>query len=156
MRVLTQIEQKTLCIYLNENLDPCNIGILICLFTGLRIDEVCALCWEDISFTDKVINIRHTLQRVQDKTGSEKRAKIVVTTPKSTCSIKTIPLPDSLVNTLEKDKTVSEGYALTNITSVFIESRTMQNHFNRILYECGIENLIFIQFATPWRHVVWN
>lgn len=52
MRVLSRAEQEKLCQYLYSNLDSCNIGILVCLFTGLRVGEICALRWEDVSFSD--------------------------------------------------------------------------------------------------------
>ena len=48
MRVLSRAEQEKLCQYLYSNLDSCNIGILVCLFTGLRVGEICALRWEDV------------------------------------------------------------------------------------------------------------
>lgn len=50
MRVFSRSEQEQLCDYLYSKIDPCNIGILLSLFTGLRIGEVCALRWEDVSF----------------------------------------------------------------------------------------------------------
>ena len=65
MRVLNKTEQTQLCEYILEKPEPCNIGILVCLFTGLRIGEICALRWEDISFSDQSIYIHHTLQRIQ-------------------------------------------------------------------------------------------
>ena len=52
MRVLNKTEQTLLCEYILEKPEPCNIGILVCLFTGLRVGEICALRWEDISFSD--------------------------------------------------------------------------------------------------------
>ena len=65
MRVLNKTEQTQLCEYILEKPEPCNIGILVCLFTGLRIGEICALRWADISFSDQSIYIHHTLQRIQ-------------------------------------------------------------------------------------------
>ncbi len=92
MRVLSRAEQEKLCQYLYSNLDSCNIGILVCLFTGLRVGEICALRWEDVSFSDYTIHVHQTLQRIQDRTNSEYKTRIVVTTPKSACSIRTIPV----------------------------------------------------------------
>ena len=43
MRVLSRAEQEKLCQYLYSNLDSCNIGILVCLFTGLRVGEILSL-----------------------------------------------------------------------------------------------------------------
>ena len=49
MQILSKQEQSILSRYLYDNLTPCNLGILICLYTGLRIGEICALKWEDMS-----------------------------------------------------------------------------------------------------------
>ena len=57
MRVLSKTEQETLCRYLYSEPNPYNIGILLCLFTGLRVGEICALRWEDISFEEQVIYV---------------------------------------------------------------------------------------------------
>lgn len=143
MRVLSRSEQEQLCQHLLAQPDPCNVGILVCLFTGLRVGEICALRWEDVSFSEQVIFVHHTLQRVQDKSGSEKKTKIVITTPKSPCSIRTIPIPDELSVILTTHKTSSSGYILTNNDSKFIEPRTMQNKFKRALEISKIEDANF-------------
>jgi len=138
MRVLSKSEQENLCQYLKSEPNSCNIGILICLFTGLRVGEVCALRWEDVSFPEQTIRIHQTLQRVQDRVGTEKRTKLVVTAPKSACSIRTIPVPTTLISILSEYKTSSKGYLLTNSESVLIEPRTMQNHFKIALDKSGV------------------
>lgn len=119
MRVLSRAEQEKLCRYLYSKLDGCNIGILVCLFTGLRVGEICALRWEDISFLDHTIHVHQTLQRIQDRNNSEQKTRIVVTTPKSACSIRTIPVPEDLIVLLESYKTSSTGYILIIVTRSF-------------------------------------
>ena len=57
MRVLNKAEQRQLCEYILKRPEACSIGILVCMFTGLRIGEICALRWEDISFSDQSIYI---------------------------------------------------------------------------------------------------
>lgn len=133
MRVLSKSEQEQLCKYILADPDLYNIGILICLFTGLRVGEICALRWEDVSFPDQTIHIHQTLQRVQNKSGDGSKTKIVVTTPKSACSIRTIPIPDELISVLAAYKKTSVGYLLTNDEHSFIEPRTMQNRFKKAL-----------------------
>ncbi len=96
MRVLNTAEQSQLCEYILKKPEACNIGILVCMFTGLRIGEICALRWEDISFSDQSIYIHHTLQRIQMHRGHGAKTEVVVTTPKSSCSIRKIPLPDEI------------------------------------------------------------
>lgn len=139
MRVLSRMEQEKLCKYLYSDLNAYNIGILISLFTGLRIGEICALRWEDISFSEKVIHVHHTLQRIQDRNSNIARTKIVVTTPKSACSIRTIPIPDALIRIIVSYKTDGSGYFLTNSDKKIVEPRTMQNHFKQAVQKSFIE-----------------
>lgn len=140
MRVLSQNEQKKLCQYLCSDLTPCNIGILLCLFTGLRIGEICALRWEDISFSEKTIHVHQTLQRIQNRTGGSSKTRVVVTTPKSSSSIRTIPIPDDLIKLLVSYKSSPSGYFLTNNNQKYIEPRTMQNHFKKALQKSNIDS----------------
>lgn len=139
MRVLSKTEQEKLCKYLYSEPNPYNIGILLCLFTGLRVGEICALRWEDISFAEQVIYVHRTLQRIQDNSQSTEKTRIVITTPKSACSIRTIPIPGALLNTLQASKTVSAGYVLTNSSDRFVEPRTMQNRFKMALKKAAVD-----------------
>lgn len=143
MRVLNKAEQSQLCEYILKKPEACSIGILVCMFTGLRIGEICALRWEDISFSDQSIYIHHTLQRIQMHRGHGAKTEVVVTTPKSSCSIRKIPLPDEILEILVLNKKASSGYVLTNDEYKFIEPRTMQNKFKKILKAVGIENANF-------------
>ena len=131
-----------LLIYSSEK-NPYNIGILVCLFTGLRVGEICALHWEDISFSEQTLYVHQTLQRIQDKSCSEKKTRIVLTTPKSACSIRTIPIPDPILKILNDHQTSRKGFLLTNSETHFIEPRTMQNRFKIALKKSEIESANF-------------
>lgn len=138
IRVLTHWEQDTLCRYLLDSLTPRNAGILLSLFTGLRVGEVCALQWEDISLKDGVLHVRRTMQRIQNLSLAEPRTRIIVTPPKSDKSIRTIPLPQELVRILLSIPGCHTGYFLTGQEEEFIEPRTMQYYFARVVEESGI------------------
>lgn len=143
IRVLNRGEQQKLCKYLYSNLNAHNIGILLCLFTGLRVGELCALRWEDISLKDQEIHIHQTMQRIQDKSGTNRKTKIVITAPKSPSSIRTIPIPDDLIKIIADYQITSKGYFLTNSCFCYIEPRTMQNHFKQVLEKCSINTANF-------------
>ena len=66
IRVLTTQEQERLINYLNTKLDAINLGLLLCLSTGLRIGELCALKWDDISISEGELHVRRTMQRLQN------------------------------------------------------------------------------------------
>lgn len=57
MRVLSRDEQKRLAVYLLDGTDFCKFGVLLMLFTGLRIGELCALRWSDVNIKEKVISV---------------------------------------------------------------------------------------------------
>ena len=143
LRILTQNEQEKLSKHLCANLTPTNMGILVCLFTGLRIGEICALRWEDISLSEQTIHVCRTMQRIQDFGSKERKTKVIVTTPKSPCSIRTIPIPDDLVKLIKTQPTFSAGYFLTGDELGYMEPRTMQNRFKRVLRESGVPSVNF-------------
>ena len=138
LRVLSMNEQRRLCDYLYTDLCSYNIGILLCLFTGLRVGEICALRWEDISISDKTIHVHHTLQRIQNRSGEGAKTRIVITTPKSACSIRLIPIPNELIELLVLYQKSSSGYLLTNSEHKYVEPRIMQNHLKKVLRESAI------------------
>lgn len=144
MRVLSKTEQARLCKFLLVNPEPCDIGILVCLFTGLRVGEICALRWEDVSFSDQTLHVHYTLQRLQNKSDNgAPKTKVVVTAPKSSCSIRTIPMPDELSKLLKEHQKSSVGYLLTNDENKYVEPRTMQNRFKKVLELSGVESANF-------------
>lgn len=62
-----------------------NIGILISLYSGIRIGELCALKWEDIDFKKGIVDIHKTIQRIYIKDKDKNISKVIITTPKQKC-----------------------------------------------------------------------
>ena len=141
LRVFTHGEQTILCDWLENHPTLYNVGILICLYTGIRIGELCALKWENISLAENLLHISHTLQRVRNTEDDGPKTKIVFTPPKSICSVRDIPLPEILRSYLVTDSD-GEAYFLTG-TEKFVEPRVMQNRFKKILKDAGIEDANF-------------
>ena len=142
LKVFSVQDQIRLINYLSELDDSANLGILICLFTGMRIGEVCALTWGDVSIDNKVIHVHQTMQRIQYP-SSRAKTKVVITEPKSPCSIRDIPIPDILLTYLTAKASCATSFVLTGSDKLYVEPRTMQNHFKKILLECGIETMNF-------------
>ena len=141
LRILSRLEQQKLCSYLQKDLVPVNLGILLSLFLGLRIGEICALQWSDISFEEKQLFVHRTMQRLQNIQDSEKKTRICISTPKSPSSIRQIPIPDGLFELLENYVGDKNGYILTGKADTFMEPRTMQRRFKKILKAAGIEEV---------------
>lgn len=148
MRILSREEQEVLVRYLLANPSRMNVGILLTLFTGLRIGELCALRWSDIRIEERVICVERTMQRIQNRrenrhTGQEtddlpRKTKIIITTPKSSKSIRKIPLPDQISQILKAGKCCGSEYFLTGKEQSYIEPRTMQYHFKKVLKQARV------------------
>ncbi len=91
---LSKDQEQTLiqCIYMDLNRKTA--GILIALFTGVRIGELCGLQMKDISLTDKTININKTVQRIYDK--RKKSSYLHIGPPKTKTSARQSPFHRSL------------------------------------------------------------
>ncbi|MCW6662796.1 site-specific integrase [Aerococcaceae bacterium NML190073] len=141
LRVLSVQEQQILISELTEELGFTGLGIYICLFTGIRVGELCALTWDDISLENNMIHIHRTMQRIQTPDG-EKKTAILIAEPKSQCSIRDIPITGTLREKLMKQP-IKEGYVLTGNKNKYVEPRTMQNRFKAIAERCGIRDVHF-------------
>lgn len=144
MRVLSVPEQKKLTSVLINDLDHTKIGILLGLYTGLRLGEVCALQWKHINLTSGILEVQQTMQRIQntDKTSTT-RTRVIISEPKSHTSIRDIPLPRFIVEILVAYQAAPEAYVITGSTKYYMEPRTLQNRFKRCLEECEIESANF-------------
>jgi len=137
--VLSQKEQKNLIATLYCEMDRFKMAVLLCLFTGLRLGELCALKWVDIDFENKLLTINRTVQRLYVE-GQKTKTLLTETAPKSAYSKREIPLSDAafeLLINFSNDKEYVFGGRKP------VEPRTMQNHFKRILTEAGLADKNF-------------
>ena len=143
IRVFTVAEQQKLDTFLRQNLNPCYLGILLCMYTGLRVGEICALTWKKISSSEPILQVDQTLQRLQQVDHNERKTKVVISQPKSESSIRVIPLPSDIYCLLQKNRRPDEAYVLTGMIRKFMEPRLLQSHFKKILSTLGIEHANF-------------
>ena len=141
--IIPRSAQEILCRYLYSHMSERSIGILLCLFTGMRVGEICALKWEDFSFEERVVHVHQTMQRLQIRNAGAQKTMILVTSPKSKCSIRTIPIPNSLLQMIQHEFSNRQGYVLAAMDEKFVEPRTMQNYFRYIQKQCGLTPVNF-------------
>lgn len=141
--IIPRSAQEILCRYLYSHMSERSIGILLCLFTGMRVGEICALKWEDFSFEERVVHVHQTMQRLQIRNAGAQKTMILVTSPKSKCSIRTIPIPNSLLQMIQHEFPNRQGYVLAAMDEKFVEPRTMQNYFRYIQKQCGLTPVNF-------------
>lgn len=138
MRVLSISEQNIFEKYLYKDMDNFKFAVLISLYTGIRIGELCALQWKDIN--NGTIKIYKTLHRLKDENG---KSTIFIDSPKTFHSNRTIPIPLFLNNIIEMRRHDPENYVIANESVKIIEPRLMQIKFKRMTTECGLENVTF-------------
>ena len=144
MRVLTVQEQEALVSVLTDKMDLFKFGALFALYTGIRIGELCALQWENVLLDSSILKVQKTLQRIQDTSkGASTKTKIIITEPKSQCSIRDIPIPAFLVPIARQFSGSPKAFVLTGDKTRYVEPRTMQNHFRQYIDACGIERANF-------------
>lgn len=144
MRVLTREEQVRFTEYLLSNMDECKFGVLLALLTGLRIGEICALKWENISLQDKCLTVSSTMQRMRDISGdTQQKTKIVISDPKSEASARQIPLTDYALNLCREWRTDDEAFVLTGESGRYLEPRTLQYRLEKYSADCGLDGVHF-------------
>lgn len=139
IQILTDEEQQKLTNLLLIKKDIRKLGVLLSLYMGLRIGEVCALKWKDINFETGTLTISKTLQRIKNfDENSPAKTKIIIGTPKSAKSCRCLPIPKFLLEILKEYRGYEHEYILTGSPTVFIEPRQYENIFKSYLKETGI------------------
>lgn len=141
IKLLDTDEQCKLQQYIAENPNNTTLGIALCMSTGIRIGELCALTWSDIDIKKRILTVRKTIQRIQTPT-EERKTKIIITEPKSESSKRCIPIPECMVNFLEKFKSISKNYLISGNEKP-VEPRTMQYRFSKILKNVKVPSVHF-------------
>lgn len=136
MRVLSVQEQQILTDYLLHNIDIHKFGVLLTLYTGMRVGELCALKWEDI--TERQIIVNKTMMRIKGENG---KTEIKIGPPKSESSNRIIPTPKGLLPLINQFR--NTGYVLSNRKLQFTEPRLMQLKFEKMITECNIKKANF-------------
>lgn len=140
--ILNLEQQKKLEEYLISNLDFTNIGILVSLHTGLRIGEICALSWEDIDFKNHIIHVRHTIARVINHSSQDNSfSKLILDTPKTTASLRDIPISSKLLPLLKQMKNRTKSDFVVSDGNGFVSTRTYDYRYHSVLKKCGIPSV---------------
>ena len=128
-------EQKKIeqCILNEKNIKF--FGVLLCLYTGLRIGELLALEWTDIDMRKCELQVNKTCHYGKDKNGVFGR---ITDIPKTRSSIRTIPIPRQLMPYLREIKKKSLSTHLVSNGSSLISIRSYQRSFSSLLSKLNI------------------
>ena len=144
LEVLSISHQKKLMQYVTDNFTFRNLGIYICLSTGMRIGEVCALKWSDIDLGTETIHVNRTIERIYIIEGNERHTELIIGTPKTKNSIREIPISKELMKLLRPlKKLMNDDYFVITNEAKPTEPRTYRNYYKQLLKQLGIPSLKF-------------
>lgn len=110
-------------------------GILICLYTGLRIGELMALEWEDIDLRKGELKVTKSCHDGKDESGKLCR---IIETPKTAHSIRVIPLPKQIVPILREMKKGNNSPLVITDKGKIPSVRAYQRSFELLLAKLGL------------------
>ncbi len=139
IQILSTASQSLFEKYLLNNISPTVLGILISLYTGLRIGEVCALMWSDIDFEQNIIHIRSTVTRVLNKQNTG--TMLIIDAPKTDSSIRDIPIPSLLLPYLIKIRNLKLSEYVISEKESFVSPRTYEYRYHKHLKKAGLESI---------------
>lgn len=119
-----------------------SIGIMLSLYIGLRIGEICALRWSDIDLENRVLHVRHTIARIKN-TDPEDSAKtrLVIDKPKTKSSLRDIPITTKIFALLTSARATSISEYVISDQSTFLSPRTYEYRFHKKLKEHNIKDV---------------
>ena len=143
VRVLSVEEQGRLSAYLWQDLDCCKFGVLLALMTGLRLGELCAMRWKDISLRDRTLQVSSTILRLPNPEDPAQKTRLVVGCPKSDTSARIIPLSEGAVRLCNAIGVRDASAYLLTGTEHYMEPRTLQYRMEKYAKSCALEKVHF-------------
>ena len=142
--VLSSGMQTQLLTAIKTEFTPVSCGILLSLYTGLRIGEICALQWEAIDLQEAVLKVKQTVQRVYIKSAIDKgSSRLLIGNPKTRTSRREVPLSKALLSALKQLPQASGKAFLLTGTEHCMEVRTFRSYFHRFLDRHSIPRIKF-------------
>lgn len=110
-------------------------GVVLCLYTGLRIGELLALEWSDVDLSSGLLRVSKSCYYGRDQDGVYGR---ITDTPKTRSSVRTIPLPKQLLPHLTAQKKKSRSALVVSNGTAPISVRSYQRSFSSLLARLDI------------------
>jgi len=119
--------------------------VLLSLYTGLRIGEICSLTVDDIDLQRAVISVSKTRQRIQKPHSTKNEAKtyVITDTAKSESSNRLIPLPPFMLGLLHPHLEHVKSRYLFTLQGRPLEPRILQMQFKQLLKTAEIQHVNF-------------
>ena len=116
------------------------LGVVVTLYTGVRIGELLALDFSSVDMHKRTITVKETCYESKDKDG--RFAKITDTTKSHRTRV--IPFPKQLLPIFKELKAHSKsGYVIENVKGEQMSVRSYQKSFEKLIDKLGVSKLSF-------------
>jgi integrase len=115
------------------------VAVLIGLYTGLRIGEICGLKYADIDFEHCMLSVNKSMKRVLNYTDGETRSSVIIEEPKTPKSKRIIPIPRAICEIIARQRYDNGSeFILSKTNGKFVEPRVFQYVYERLLDEARV------------------
>ena len=132
----SMMEQRKIEDAVKKHKNPKMIGIILTLYTGLRIGELLALEWSDVNFKTAEIYVSKTCSDAK-MNGTFGR---ITNSPKTATSKRTIPIPKQLLPLLASTKKKNNSKYVVGNGDKPVSVRSYQRRFENLLSKLNIEH----------------
>ncbi|NJD02192.1 MAG: site-specific integrase [Ruminiclostridium sp.] len=116
-------------------------GVILMIYTGMRMGEALALKWEDFDENEKKLLIRKNIGLVKNRTGEGKNYTLLEQdTLKTKNSDRVIPLSQKAITALAILKKTSRNYIISTKDGKPVRPRNFQNTFDYMLENAGLKH----------------
>lgn len=140
VQALEKQEQARLEKFILENEKRYHYGILLSLYTGLRLGEVLALKWQNIDIKNKLIYIDKSVGSI----SQNHKTLTIESSPKTQSSIREIPISKKLLDLMKVLRQhCSTDYVIVSHNGKQITTRAYQKSFDNLLKKLHIKHYGF-------------
>ena len=120
------------------------LPVLIGLYTGMRIGEVCGLKWSDIDWQESIVTVQRTVQRCARAEPHSSGTEVIISAPKSSSSRRVLPVPAFLMQLLLglREAAQPEAFVFGSLAKA-CEPRLLQLHLEKLTTLCGLDGVHF-------------
>ncbi len=135
IEIFEQNEQEKLELFCLKSKKQNHFGILLCLYTGLRIGELLALTWQDFDFKRRLLTINKTITYIK----STNKYDLFIDTTKTHTSTRTIPIPKNFIPPLKNIRNKSKSnFFITTKSGNMVNYHNYLDTYKRILEKLKI------------------
>lgn len=142
VNALTIGEQNLLETFISKKKKSYYYGILISLYTGIRIGELLALTWKDVDLKHKLLYINKTVAQV----NIENKLVTIESSPKTESSVRVIPLSVKacqMLRIMKSEQKNKSPFVVSRVSGKQVFVRAYQRGFKMVQEKAHIKDYGF-------------